>query len=273
VDYYNNYMTNFHDNAFEIDGSLHNIRVMRNMIVNSANEPMCNQPGVGGPIYWIRNIMYHAPGGATRMSSGAAGVLFYNNTILTEVNVASSANNHWENNLILGEGSSPAIFRVTTYTNYSSSDYNGFRPNDGADYSFQWTSPAWNVVADYSDLLRTADEEGGARAANDPSAPPPALVTRRFKTLADYSNSTHQDEHSVAVDYDIFVNVPKLEKTASQVQKLYKAADFDFSLKPGAVAIDRGAVIPNVTDGFAGRAPDLGALEFGQTPPHYGPRI
>src|ERR1043165_7208235 len=37
IDFYNNYMTNFHDNAFEIDGSMHNIRVMRNMMVNSAS--------------------------------------------------------------------------------------------------------------------------------------------------------------------------------------------------------------------------------------------
>jgi len=27
-----------------------------------------------------------------------------------------------------------------------------------------------------------------------------------------------------------------------------------------------------VTDGFAGRAPDLGALEVGAPVPHYGPR-
>ena len=27
IDFYNNYMTNFHDNAFEIDGSMHNVRV------------------------------------------------------------------------------------------------------------------------------------------------------------------------------------------------------------------------------------------------------
>jgi hypothetical protein len=30
IDFYNNYLTNFHDNAIEIDGSLHNVRVMRN---------------------------------------------------------------------------------------------------------------------------------------------------------------------------------------------------------------------------------------------------
>jgi hypothetical protein len=270
VDFYNNYMTNFHDNAFEIDGSLHNIRVMRNMIVNSANEPMCNQPGAGGPIYWIRNIMYHAPDGATRMSSGAAGVLFYNNTILTEVNVASSANNHWLNNLIMGEGAFPAIFGETTYTNYSSSDYNGFRSNAGAPYSFAWNSPPFGVDSDYTDLINSGYDEGGGAANN---APPPKLVTRHFATLAEYSAATHQDAHSIAVDYDVFVNVPKLEKDPRVVQKLYKAADFDFSLRPGSAAVDHGAVIPNVTDDFTGQAPDLGASEFGQPLPHYGPHI
>ena len=56
------------------------------------------------------------------------------------------------------------------------------------------------------------------------------------------------------------------------VQKLYKAEDFDFRLKPGSAAIDRGVILHNVTDGFTGQAPDLGALEAGQATPHYGPR-
>jgi hypothetical protein len=258
IDYYNNYMTNFHDNAFEIDGSMHNVRVMRNMMVNSASHPFCNQPAIGGPIYWIRNIAYHAPGGSTRMTNGAPGVLFYNNTILTETSAGSSANVHWRNNLMLGENSAPAIFSVNTNTNYSSSDYNGFRPNPGAAYSFQWNSPPSNIQADYSGMLP------GAK---------PTLEVRRFATLAEYSAATHQDQHSVAVDYDIFVNVPRLDaKDLKKVQKLYKSEDFDFRLKPGSAAVDRGVVLPNVTDGFTGKAPDLGALEVGQAPPHYGPR-
>jgi hypothetical protein len=294
IDFYNNYLTNFHDNAIEIDGSLHNIRVMRNVMINSASHPMCNQPAGGGPVYWIRNIMYHAPGGSTRMTSGAAGVIFYNNTILTETAAGSSGNAHWRNNLFLGENTAPAIFSVTTYTNYSSSDYNGFRVNPGADVSFQWTSPPWKILADYSGLLRggaanggegggRADAEGGGRAGGagrgraggqgDGRAGDASMEVRRFKTLAEYALATHQDEHSVAVDYDVFVNVPKLDaKDLRTVQKLYKAADFDFRLKAGSAAIDHGAVLPNVTDGFTGQAPDLGALEFGQAPPHYGPR-
>jgi hypothetical protein len=96
---------------------------------------------------------------------------------------------------------------------------------------------------------------------------------RRYATLAEYSKATHQDEHSVLVDYDIFVNVKKLDaRDLKRVQQLYNAADSDFRLKPGSAAVDKGVVLPNVTDGFAGKAPDLGALEVGQVPPHYGPR-
>jgi len=288
IDYYNNYMTNFHDNAFEIDGSMHNVRVMRNMMLNSASHPFCNQPALGGPIYWIRNIAYHAPFGSTRMTTGSAGVLFYNNTILTETSAGSSANVHWRNNLILGESSAPAIFSVNTNTNYSSSDYNGFRPNPGAEYSFQWNSPPWDIAADYSGLLTapgrgaaganvtaTAGAPGGVTGVNGRGNPGSnaALQLRRFATLAEYSRATRQDQHSVAVDYDVFVNVPKLEaRDIHKVQKLYKAEDVDFRLKAGSAAIDRGMVLPNVTDGFTGQAPDLGALELGQVPPHYGPR-
>jgi hypothetical protein len=243
---------------------MHNVRVMRNMIVNSASHPFCNQPAIGGPIYWIRNIVYHAPGGSTRMTNGAPGVLFYNNTILTETAAGSSANVHWRNNLMLGENSAASIFNIHTNTNYSSSDYNGFRPNPGAEFSFEWTSPPWNVPADYSGLLITP---GGRRAAN------PALEVRRFATLAEYSRATHQDVHSVLLDYDIFVNVPRLDaQDIKSVQKLYKAEDFDFRLKQSSAAIDSGVILHNVTDGFAGQAPDLGALEAGQVPPHYGPR-
>jgi hypothetical protein len=260
IDYYNNYMTNFHDNAFEIDGSMHNVRVMRNLMLNSASHAFCNQPAIGGPIYWIRNIAYHAPGGSTRLTNGAAGVLFYNNTILTETTAGSSANVHWRNNLMLGENSAPAIFSVNTFTNYSSSDYNGYRLNPGAEFSFQWNSPPFQIPVDYTDLL-----QGGPSGAR--------LEVRRFRTLAEYIRATHQDEHSVLVDYDIFANVPKLDaQDLKRVQALYKGEDFDFQLKPGSAAVDRGVVLPNVTDGFTGKAPDLGALEVGQQPPHYGPR-
>ncbi len=246
IDIYNNYITNAHDNSIEMDGSMHNIRLMRNVLINSASHPMSTQPSVGGPIYWIRNIVYHAPGGSTRMTAGSPGVLFYNNTVTTETSAGSSANSHWRNNLMLGQGTAPAIFSVNTLTDSSTSDYNGFRVNPGATPAFQW-----NV--------------GPAPAPG--SAPRPG-----FATFAEYVKATRNDQHSVMVDYDIFVNVPKLERDPKTVQRLYDFKDLDFRLKPGSTAIDRGIAIANITDGFTGKAPDLGAFEAGQPLPTYGPR-
>ena len=266
-------MTNFHDNPFETDGSMHNIRVMRNMMINSASHAFCNQPAVGGPVYWIRNIAYHLPGGSSRLTGGSAGVLLYNNTILSETSANGTSNTHWRNNLFLGQNSAPAIFSVNTYTNYTSSDYNGFRPNPGAVTSFQWNSPPFTVAADFAGL--TAGGRGAlpARGGGRGGGAASPLEQRQFPTLAAYSQATNQDRHSVLVDYDIFVNVPKLDaQDRKTVQRVYKAEDFDFRLKPGSAAVDRGTPLAGTTDGFSGNAPDLGALELGQALPHYGPR-
>jgi hypothetical protein len=239
-------------------------------MLNSASHPMCNQPAGGGPVYWIRNIVYHAPGGSTRMTSGAAGVLFYNNTILTETSAGSSANVHWRNNLFLGENSTAAIFSVATNTNYSSSDYNGFRSNPGATPAFQWTSPPWSTVRDDG----AAQGAAATRSGNaDGDGVNRALEVRRYTNLADYVAATHQDAHSVLVDYDVFMNVPRLDaKNLSTAQRLASPAALDFRLKPGSAAVDRGVMLPNVTDGYTGASPDLGALEIGQPLPVYGPR-
>jgi hypothetical protein len=259
IDFYNNLLTNFHDNAIEIDGSMHNIRVMRNLMLNSASHPFCNQPAMGGPVYWIRNVAYNAPFGVTRMSSGAAGVVFLNNTMFSEFVAPTSGNLHLANNLILGQNANPEVFAVHTFTNYSESDYNGFRPSPASKNSFQWTSPPWGTVQDYHDLLETMDAR--------------TLVTRDYPTLAAYSADAHQDQHSVLVDYDAFERVRPLDaKDVRTVQKLYKMEDLDFRLKAGSAPVDKGKVIPQVTDGYAGTAPDLGAVELGQPLPHYGPR-
>ncbi len=256
IDFYNNYITSSHDNPIETDGSMHNIRVLRNMFINHASHAFCNQPALGGPVYWIRNIAYHLPAGSTRLTNGSAGVLFYNNTILSETAAAATSNAHWRNNLMLGENSTPVLFSVNTMTNYSSSDYNGFRPNPNANVSFQWNSPPHSVLADFTGPGHNA-----------------ALEARDFGGLAEYSKATGQDQHSILVDYDVFANVRRLDaQDAANVQKIYKAEEFDFRLKPGSAPVDRGLVLPNVNDDFAGRGPDLGALEVGKPSPHYGPR-
>ncbi len=261
IDFYNNHITNSHDNPIETDGSLHNVRVLRNLFINHPSHAFCSQPVLGGPVYWIRNIGYNLPGGSSRFF-GAAGVVFYNNTILSET-TGTMSNTHWRNNLILGQnapsdfrGQRPNLFGITTFTNYTSSDYNGFGPAPDTEMPFRWESPPFDVAADF----RAPDHT-------------PALELREFATLEEYSAATGQDRNSVQVGYDVFVNVPALDaRDVGTLQTVHDADDLDFRLRPGSAAVDRGMVLPTVTDGFTGRAPDLGALEVGGAAPHYGPR-
>lgn len=250
IDIYNNDITNVDDNCIEADGAMHNIRVLRNRCFNQAHRSLSTQPVLGGPAYFIRNIVYHAPeGGSIKFTANSAGILVYHNTFASEVLSMDQASNlHYRNNLILGQGAAPEVFSMDTATNYSSSDYNGFRPNPGADVSFIWKSPDFGKVADFD----------GKR------------VDRRFRSLAEYSKATGQDLHSVLLDYDIFEDVSAL--TTENPGRLHDAKDSDFRLRAGSKAVDAGMILPNVNDGYRGRLPDLGAYEYGEAIPHYGPR-
>jgi len=77
--------------------------------------------------------------------------------------------------------------------------------------------------------------------------------------------------HGIEIDYDIFESLqpPNPPPTAGNCGKTYETADLNFTLKAGRKAVDAGVKIPNVNDGFAGRAPDLGAYEVGQPLPVY----
>jgi hypothetical protein len=252
IDFYGNDITNVDDNCIEADGAAYNVRVFRNRCFNHGHRALSAQPTFGGPIYYIRNLVYHAPeGGAFKTSSNPAGVVAYHNTLIAPVRwmLDAMSNAHFRNNLILGRSESPEIFSIDTFTNYTSSDYNGFRPNPEAEFSFDWISPPFSTPADY-----TAKRE-----------------QRRFKTLEEYSKATGQDVHSVLVDYDVFEKVTPPD--FNDPRKLYKPADFDFRLRAGSIAVDAGVRLPNVNDDMTGRAPDLGAYELGRPLPHYGPRV
>ena len=59
---------------------------------------------------------------------------------------------------------------------------------------------------------------------------------------------------------------------ADKPHAVYDARELNFQLKPTGKAVDAGIRIPNVNDDFTGKAPDLGAYEFGRPAPPYGPR-
>jgi hypothetical protein len=273
IDFYNNDIYNMADNCIEADGGAHNIRVFRNRCFNEAGGAFSAQPTFGGPLYFYQNLAYNnTTGGPLKLIDTPAGVLIYQNTFFGQGRLMGPASNiHFLNNLILGDGWADPVFNLRTYTNYSSSDYNGFYPNPNVATSFEWSSPDFSIAADYSGKL----------------------ATRTFKTLKEYQEASKQDQHSVLVEYSIFVRA--LPPRKDDPQHLYDPENFDFRLQSvvpaerigpavgGNImvyseekrlnpAIDAGVLLPTINGDFTGKAPDLGAYEFDRPVPHYGPR-
>ena len=260
IDIYNNDVSVVHDNCFEADGSVRNVRVMRNRCFNAPLGAMSPQPVLGGPVYFIRNVVYNAWWGPVKIHGEPSGVYYLNNTYIGEFKQLTPMSNvHLRNNLLLGQGTAPRLLSLDTFTNYSSSDYNGFRPNPESQEAFAWNSPPFEEVRNFYPAHR------------DPLQNTPIALTQRvFPTLQAYSQATSQDRHSRLVDYDIFVHAPMPD--FSDPTHVVAVDSVDLRLRENAAAIDAGIELPNVTDGFKGSAPDLGAYEFGEPLPHYGPR-
>ena len=241
IDIYNNDIHLTNDDFIETDGGAHNIRVFQNRGVNAAHNGYSSQPVFGGPVYFIRNLLYQVPAGDPfKFSAAPAGILAYHNTMIGEQSSKSTYSNvHFRNNLFLGKDiPNRGIMTWANATNDYSSDYNGFRPNR-------------NVAAQYSWIAPGAD-------------------LRPFGTLAEFQKAVGQEAHGIEVDFDIFENLaPPDPKRRYQV---YHSMDLNFRLRANSKAIDAGLLLPTINDNFTGKAPDLGAIELNQPEPHYGPR-
>ncbi|MHB9030583.1 MAG: hypothetical protein ACYC9O_17600, partial [Candidatus Latescibacterota bacterium] len=143
------------------------------------------------------------------------------------------------------------LLRASTFTSYTSFDYNGWRPNQGVAANFLWKSPAPGLLIDPH-----IDKNGKAG---------------QYASLAEFSRATGQEKHGVIVDYDIFESLGKPDPERPWL--VYAAESLDFRLKPGTAAVDAGCEIPNVNDNYTGKRPDIGACETGVPLPVYGPRV
>ena len=247
IDIYNNDIHLTNDDFIEADGGAHNIRVFQNRGVNAAHNGYSSQPIFGGPVYFFRNLLYHVPGGgAFKMGSAPAGILAYHNTLISEQTASEPySNSHFRNNLFLGRDTNRGIMTWPNATSNYSTDYNGFRPNRNVSKQYNWLAP----------------EPGKAARAAD---------MRSFPNLAEFQKAVGQEVHGVEVDYDIFENL-KAPDLANRY-RVYHSMDLNFRLKANSKAIDSGQVLPTINDDFTGKAPDLGAIEYGKPEPNYGPR-
>ena len=250
IDFYRNDIFNTSDDFIESDGGVHNIRVFENRGFNSYHSALSAQPMFGGPVYFIRNICYNVPGTALKYTVRPAGILTYHNTFVAEAAISNYSNGHFRNNLFIGPDDHRTAFSATTFTNYSTLDYNGYRKKNNTLLNYRLRYPTL-------DSLNQADDR--------------ELSWQDAKTLTEFSSKTGYETHGIELNADeLFIHVPLPDPALKG--HIYPVAGYDFRLKPSSRAIDAGCLLPNINDGYLGKAPDLGALEHGGMGMEYGPR-
>jgi hypothetical protein len=242
------------DDFIESDGGVHNIRVMRNRGVNAYEHGVSSQPVFGGPVYFIRNVLYNIPsgGGAIKINAKPSGMYVLHNTFIAENSGSETFSNvHMKNNLFLAPDSAGRIIAAFPLaTSYSTYDYNGYRPNPKTEKNFLWVAPPAGQLQDYSVNI---SKNGKA-----------------FNSLVSLALETGLEKHGIEIDYDVFENLKAPD--AKKPHFVYHAVDLNFKLNPKGKAVDAGVRLSNVNDDFTGKSPDLGALEVGKPEPVYGPR-
>jgi chitodextrinase len=244
IDILNNDINVGADDAIEADYCFNNCRVMRNRITNSFMG-VSSQPTLGGPQYIIRNVMYNVVFAPFKLHNGTDGDVILHNTIVKNGSAfvvysgAPISRLYTRNNLFIGG---------------PGGTYNGFANGNG---QVMQLSDLDRVTADlnydaFGSTLGTFSGNFGGISFS-------SLSTMR-------SNTTEKN----AVQADLGVFATTVAFPSAPMAALLPAADLRIGI--GSSAENAGVIIPNVTDGFLGSAPDIGAYETGVAPPVYGPR-
>jgi len=241
IDIYNNDIELGDDDAIEADFTAGNTRIMRNRITNCFIS-LSSQPGLGGPSYFLRNVMYNTINVPFKLARGSRGDVILHNTVVKS-----------GDGFMVGHNPSLVMFRNNlTLGGPGSETLGGYGTGRGMAVFF----PRADSTADM-------DYDGfGVEGM-----PFEGIVGRsRIESLADLRRLT-PEKHAVQVDLNVFAQRPEFPNP-----QFPRREPADLRLAPGSAAVDAGVVIPNVNDRFQGKAPDLGAYELGDPLPVYGPR-
>jgi hypothetical protein len=233
------------DDAIEADFTMGNTRVMYNRITNSF-VGLSSQPSLGGPAYFIRNVMYNVVHTPFKLHRNSVGDVALHNTVVKCGDAfpvftdATWYRAFFRNNLFIG--------------GTGGGDYGGYPSGSGRVAHLPAADSSCHFDYDGFGSIGTGVFEG-------------RIGSTSFSSLAGMQSST-SEAHAREVDLSVFANtIPFLDSGPFPERPIP-----DLRLAAGTEAIDGGVAIANVNDGFTGSAPDLGAYELGATLPHYGPR-
>ncbi|MBW7997868.1 MAG: right-handed parallel beta-helix repeat-containing protein [Candidatus Glassbacteria bacterium] len=241
IDVYNNDVYVGADDGIEADFAQGNCRIMRNRITNCFMA-MTSQPGLGGPTYFIRNVMYNIIDCPYKLSRDTKGDIILHNTVVKVGDGFRVVHNPtralFRNNLMIG---GPGGGRFGRYG----------------------SGEGWAVWFPRTGHLCDMDYDGVGAHGFDFKA---NVGGEKYMSFAAFREAT-TEKHAVQVDMDVFAADVPFPDPAVPERKPQ-----DLRLRPGSAAVDAGVIIPGINSGFSGKSPDLGALELGGPVPHYGPR-
>ncbi len=243
VDVYRNYVFGSGDNSLEADGSYFNGRFIENAFITN-NSPS-TQSTPGGPYYFIRNVFYN--------DKRADSTFKLPHSIIAVHNVFGTARS-----LRWGGGNLRFWNNLFVFTPSR-------KRGDDKARIITYKQPEPGAASDYNGLRLVPEV-----MKEKPFAMRHGRDITEYATLQEYSEATGFEKHSILIPgwEELFVSVPEPDGGTR-----YRLEGLDFRLRDGAPAIDAGKVLPNINDDFNGAGPDIGAIEFGDEAPHYGPRV
>lgn len=258
IDIYNNDIRECQDDFLEADNVKHNVRILRNRFMNSGTSGISCSPVYGGPLYLVRNTVFNVVHGtALRLQKTPAGLLVYQNTFGAPcIDNQYWKNGHFRNNLFLWPFGSGVWTPAT-----SSMDYDGFMAN------VKWYPRGPKKTEQFDMYVLRFSSTGKF----------PDGYPKPYRTPQALAAACGYEQHGILLNRAMLVTVPEFAWCRDAVvpieeEQTFEPGQVDLRIKPGTAPVDAGCVLANITDGFSGEAPDLGALELGAPLPHYGPR-
>jgi Right handed beta helix region len=236
IDFHNNELSELTDDGIELDYSERNTRCFFNRLTN-VFQGISMQPVHGGPVYVFRNAMYNVAAEPFKLHNSPSGCLIFHNTCVKQ---------------------GPPVVLMTPEPVRNSWTRNNLFVGTEANYAFESTAKMVDCDFDH-------DGFGGG---------PFNLFLKwngvRYATVEEARRKSPVLKHAVLVD--AATAFASGARPPADVAQQVQPSSIDLRLAPRSGAVDAGQALAGLSDGYHGKAPDLGAYELGDPLPHYGPR-
>lgn len=256
-DLYGNDIRDVTDDGIEPDFGYANVRIWGNRIHRAFYHGVSFQPQYCGPWYIVRNEI--SARASILKPNVADRFVLVSNTLVAE-------NRHAQRNadLLLKSFSRNNLWILLPPTGEKgpgSPIWYAGSAGRGQKYAMEYQPVAdWRTDVDYDGF-----DWGTAPVAFRWEVVPGQR--RDFADLAAFAQAVGIERHARRVRKEEIFEIQDLR---AYLKEPYSPRRL--TLRAGSPAIDAGQALPNLCDDFQGTAPDLGAYEFGQPLPHYGPR-